>query len=138
MTLPFSGGQLQGLDVEPTTIRDFTGFSAVAFHVGTATGSDARNAGRPGHRLVPVLRPKQVPSTVSFRIDWRATGPFEQRGSGATVPPEDPAAFLGVIAPARSTAHCSSEEWGFSFSSDRASTDGGYAQIGRSRNGVFL
>ena len=40
VTLPLSGGQLQGLDVEPTTIRDFDGFSAVAFHVGTATGSD--------------------------------------------------------------------------------------------------
>ena len=40
VTLPFTGGQLQGLDVEPTTIRDFNGFSAVAFHVGTATGSD--------------------------------------------------------------------------------------------------
>ena len=40
MTLPFTGGQLQGLDVEPTTIRDFNGFSAVAFHVGTATGGD--------------------------------------------------------------------------------------------------
>ena len=31
---------LQGFDVEPTTIRDFKGFSAVAFHVGTATGDD--------------------------------------------------------------------------------------------------
>jgi len=40
VTLPFTGGQLQGLDVEPTTIRDFNGFSAVAFHVGTAMGSD--------------------------------------------------------------------------------------------------
>ena len=40
VTLPFSGGQLQGVDVEPTTIRDFNGFSAVAFHVGTATASD--------------------------------------------------------------------------------------------------
>jgi hypothetical protein len=40
VTLPFSGAQLQGPDVEPTTIRDFNGFSAVAFHVGTATGSD--------------------------------------------------------------------------------------------------
>ena len=40
VTLPFTGAQLQGLDVEPTTIRDFKGFSAVAFHVGTATGSD--------------------------------------------------------------------------------------------------
>src|SRR3954467_3432066 len=40
VTLPFSGGTLQGLDTEPTTIRDFNGFAAVAFHVGTATGSD--------------------------------------------------------------------------------------------------
>lgn len=40
VTLPFTGLQLQGLDVEPTTIRDFSGFSAVAFHVGTATGRD--------------------------------------------------------------------------------------------------
>jgi hypothetical protein len=40
VTLPFTGLTLQGLDVEPTTIRDFRGFSAVAFHVGSATGSD--------------------------------------------------------------------------------------------------
>jgi hypothetical protein len=40
LTLPFTGGTLQGFDVEPTTIRDFKGFSAVAFHVGTATGKD--------------------------------------------------------------------------------------------------
>ena len=40
VTLPFTGVTLQGLDTEPTTIRDFKGFSAVAFHVGTATGDD--------------------------------------------------------------------------------------------------
>ena len=40
VTLPFSGGPLQGLDVEPTTIRDFDGFAAVAFHVGRARGDD--------------------------------------------------------------------------------------------------
>ena len=40
ITLPFTGGVLQGLDVEPTTIRNFKGFSAVAFHVGSAVGSD--------------------------------------------------------------------------------------------------
>jgi hypothetical protein len=40
VTLPFTGAQLQGLDAEPTTIKDFKGFSAVAFHVGTATGGD--------------------------------------------------------------------------------------------------
>jgi len=40
VTLPFSGSTLMGFDVEATTIGDFKGRSAVAFHVGTATGSD--------------------------------------------------------------------------------------------------
>jgi hypothetical protein len=38
--LPFSGATLMGFDVEPTTIMDHRGFSAVAYHAGTATGSD--------------------------------------------------------------------------------------------------
>jgi hypothetical protein len=42
VTLPFTGFTLQGFDVEPSTITDFRGFSAVAFHVGTATGNDGR------------------------------------------------------------------------------------------------
>ena len=40
VTLPFSGGSPMGFDVEPGTITDFNGSSAVAFHVGTAQGSD--------------------------------------------------------------------------------------------------
>jgi hypothetical protein len=40
ITLPFTGVTLQGFDVEPGTITDFTGSSAVAFHVGTARGHD--------------------------------------------------------------------------------------------------
>jgi hypothetical protein len=40
VTLPFSGTTLMGFDVEPSTFTDRRGFSAVAFHVGTATGSD--------------------------------------------------------------------------------------------------
>jgi hypothetical protein len=40
IALPFSGSTLQGLDVESTTIKDFKGFAAVAFHAGTAIGSD--------------------------------------------------------------------------------------------------
>jgi hypothetical protein len=42
VTLPFSKTTLMGFDVDPTTILDFRGFSAVAFHVGTATGSDGK------------------------------------------------------------------------------------------------
>jgi hypothetical protein len=40
VTLPFTGGTLQGLDAEPSTITDFKGASAVAYHVGRARGSD--------------------------------------------------------------------------------------------------
>jgi hypothetical protein len=40
ITLPFSGTMPMGFDVEPSTITDRRGFSALAFHVGTATGSD--------------------------------------------------------------------------------------------------
>ena len=40
ITLPFTLITLQGLNVEPSTITDFKGFTALAYHVGTATGSD--------------------------------------------------------------------------------------------------
>jgi hypothetical protein len=40
VTLPFSHTTLRGFDVDPSTITDFRGFSALAFHVGSATGSD--------------------------------------------------------------------------------------------------
>jgi hypothetical protein len=40
VTLPFTGSPLQGLNVEPSTITDYSGFTAVAFHVGSATDSD--------------------------------------------------------------------------------------------------
>jgi hypothetical protein len=42
VTLPFTKTELQGLDVEPSTIHDFTGFSAAAYHLGTAKGNDGK------------------------------------------------------------------------------------------------
>jgi hypothetical protein len=42
LVLPFTGGTLQGLNVEPGTITDFNGTTAVAFHVGEAKGSDGK------------------------------------------------------------------------------------------------
>ncbi len=42
VTLPFTGGTLGGFDVEPITATDFKGSSAVAFHVGSARGSDGK------------------------------------------------------------------------------------------------
>jgi hypothetical protein len=42
VTLPFTGLTLMGFDVEPGTITDFRGSSALAFHVGSARGSDGK------------------------------------------------------------------------------------------------
>jgi len=69
VTLPFTGATLQGLDVEPTTIRDFKGFSAVAFHVGHGD-RQGRRALRPRNRLA------RVPGDLR-RWDWtRRFGTF--------------------------------------------------------------
>jgi hypothetical protein len=40
ITLPFSGLPLQGLNVEPTTLTNFSGDTALAFLSGSAMGSD--------------------------------------------------------------------------------------------------
>jgi hypothetical protein len=42
VTLPFSGLTLAGLDVEPSLITDYKGVTALAYHAGTATGSDGK------------------------------------------------------------------------------------------------
>lgn len=78
-----------------------------------------------------------VPALVDMDVSWKATGPFEQRGSGSAVQRKDPAAFLGRIAPAESTARFSGTGAGFAFTAmgDTADT---YAQIGDERNGNFL
>jgi hypothetical protein len=81
-----------------------------------------------------------TPALVDFRVEWRATGRAVPRGLGATVPPTDPGAFLGDIAPAVSTGFFSGEELGFEFVSNRGASTAprGYAQLGTERNGVFL
>jgi hypothetical protein len=139
-----------GTGTPATQVHDFTGgiLASGLFWTVPANERDLRISGD-GRRAVlemhdvPVIDsfqffgPNQVPASVSFRVEWRASGPFMQRGKGTTVPPTDPAAFLGQIAPARSTITATGEDWGFAFSGE-ASTDRGYAQLGRTRNGVFL
>jgi hypothetical protein len=83
--------------------------------------------------------PITVPATVNLHVTWEATAERVPRGKGTTVPPTDPAAFLGRFAPARSTASFSGSELGFSFRSNPGvSTDRGYAEMGTERNGSFL
>jgi hypothetical protein len=82
--------------------------------------------------------PNQTPASVSCRVEWRATDPFVPRGKGSTVPPTDPAAFLGDIAPARSTGFFEGSEFGFAFKASGDTQPSGWAQVARERNGVFL
>jgi hypothetical protein len=80
-----------------------------------------------------------TPASVSFHIEWHATGPVMQRGKDTAVPPTDPAAFLGQLAVAQSTAVLTGSEFGFSFSSNPGvSTANTFAEMGRERNGSFL
>jgi hypothetical protein len=84
--------------------------------------------------------PNDTPALVDFHVEWKATGPAVPRGLGAGVPPTDPGAFAGDIAPAVSTGWFSGSELGFEFESRRGASTSprGYAQIGTERNGVFL
>jgi hypothetical protein len=79
-----------------------------------------------------------VPATVSFTVRWQAIGPAESRGKGTAVPTDHEAAFLGRFAHARSTGFFKGSQLGFSFRSNSATTDRGYAEMGRERNGAFL
>ena len=114
-------------------------------------GEDAIHFSNDGRRAtvraadVPVVDtfqfggPNNIPAKVSFAMDWRATGPAVALGKGKSA--IDPAAaFTGEFAPARATGSFSGTElFEFSFKSDPgASSDKGYAEIGREQNGDFL
>jgi hypothetical protein len=85
------------------------------------------------------LGPNDSLAVLNMTIEWEALEEPVALGSGAAVPPTDPAAFRGRFARARATGHFSGRQLGFSFRSDPgASSDAGYAEIGTERNGVFL
>jgi hypothetical protein len=132
-------------------VHDFNGGILASGLFWTVPGDDRHvQLSRDSRRAVLELRdvavidsfqffgPNQIAASISLRVEWRASGPFARRGSGTSVPATDMAAFLGDIAPARSTGSFAGEEWGFAFRSERADTDRGYAQMGRTRNGAFL
>jgi len=52
VTLPFTHSTLRGFDVDPSTVTDFRGFSALAYHAGTATGSDGATYNLETHMTV--------------------------------------------------------------------------------------
>ena len=82
--------------------------------------------------------PTVQPAEIRFTVTWEATEPFAARGRGAAADPLAADAFLGDIAPARSWGAFSGSQLGFSFESIEATTQGGWAQMGTQRNGVYL
>ena len=142
---------MPGTGTPATQVHDNNGgiLASGLFWTVPATERDLQIS-RDGRRAVLELRdvavvdsfqffgPNQVPATVSLHVEWRASGPFTRRGSGTAAPDTDKTAFRGEIAPAQSVGSFTGAEWGFAFTSEHATTDRGYAQIGRTRNGAFL
>jgi hypothetical protein len=80
-----------------------------------------------------------APAEVDMSVEWEATGPPQELGSGDSVPPDDPAAFLGTFREARATGSFAGIELGFGFMTRmEADSDQGFAELGFERNGVFL
>ena len=82
--------------------------------------------------------PHDTQAVLSMTIEWEALEKRVALGSGKEVPPTDSAAFRGRF-PGEVHSALLSRQLGFSFESDPGvSTDKGYAEIGKERNGIFL
>ena len=79
-----------------------------------------------------------VAGQIDVNVWWRATSDPVLRGNGASVPNDDPSAFLGHFADARCVGYASGAETGFAFRTRRLTADDFFAELGRERNGVFL
>ena len=74
-----------------------------------------------------------TPAELDLSVEREAIGPAAERGSGDSVPPADPAAFLGTFRTALATGTFSGIELGYGFKTREATSD-----LGFERNGVFL
>lgn len=79
-----------------------------------------------------------TPAVIDAAVRWEATGPIEERGSGDDVPPDDPAAFEGLLRNARAQGRFSGTELGFAFKARGSSDPGSFAELGFEENGAFL
>ena len=79
-----------------------------------------------------------TPAVIDAVVRWEATGPVRKRGSGDDVPPEDPAAFEGLLRNARAEGRFTGTELGFAFKARGTSRPGAFAELGSEKNGVFL
>ena len=134
-----------------TQVHDFNGGILASGFFWTVP-ADEHNLWVSRSRREAVLEVRDVPVIDSFQffgpnqvagvgqLPYRVACHRPRRCRAARETPSrttDMAAFLGEIAPARSTIAASAEEWGFTCRAN-GSTAGGYAQIGDSRNGVYI
>ena len=82
--------------------------------------------------------PLSAPAHVDTDIVWRAQEDPVTRGSGSTVAPTDPAAFIGHFAEATASGRASFVQTGGSARTGKMTADGFFAEMGHEQNGVFL
>jgi hypothetical protein len=80
-----------------------------------------------------------VPAVVSFQITWKAKGKANDLGLGNTVPPTDPASFLGRFARAQARGTFSGAAGDFTFQSGpKRKSRTLFAELGTQQNGAMI
>jgi len=79
-----------------------------------------------------------VAAEIDVDVKWQATSVVTTRGKGTSVPSDSPEAYLGEMRDASCVGTAGARETGFSMRTGRLSEEGFFAQLGHSRNGVFL
>ena len=79
-----------------------------------------------------------VAGEISVDIKWEATGPSVRRGSGLDAVEPFWDKFVGHIRDAKAYGKGGGAHTGFKFSTGELTSDGFYASMGRTRNGVYL
>lgn len=105
---------------------------------------------RHGRRARLRLRRLPVPNTFFFsnnvsvagevdvNLTWRSTSDPVARGEGSAVPAESPNAYLGELRDATCRGRAAGRHIGFNAQANDLSEEGYVAQLGYTRNGVFL
>ena len=79
-----------------------------------------------------------VAAEIDVDVTWKATSGVQERGKGTDVPSNSPEAYLGEMRDASCVGSAAARQTGFNMETGRLTEEGFFAQLGHSRNGVFL
>lgn len=79
-----------------------------------------------------------VAGEVDVDVTWRSTSEIVDRGKGTTVPSSSADAYLGRMRDASCRGTAKMRETGFNATTSLLTAEGFFAQLGHTRNGVFL